>query len=160
MNNQSKRRYDNRPSGWSAAHCSPLNVPMNIRFEHQVISLSTVMGYFTRGFEPKNGEKITGMEWYLDPVKQKVIFKITIQTPHEEANVPAERGRSAEVACSPFDLPPKEQWKRFRDRWMKILLSREDDPILRFTVAAAMRDILDDLTANAQDDSQSPAKNL
>lgn len=61
---------------------------MNIRFEHQVISLSTVMDYFTRGFKPRTGEKIAGIEWFLDPVKQKVIFKMSIQTPHDEDGPP------------------------------------------------------------------------
>lgn len=59
---------------------------MNIRFEHQVISLSDVMDYFTRGFEPNDGEDIADIEWYLDPMKQKVVFKISIQTHHESGD--------------------------------------------------------------------------
>jgi len=43
----------------------------------QVISLDTVINYFVKGFE----RKPVFSEWYLDPVKRVVIFRLHVRIP-------------------------------------------------------------------------------
>lgn len=52
-----------------------------IVIEYHEFDLEKVMDYFIKDF---NG-KIEDAKWYLDPVKQKVIFRLMIEHPKKEA---------------------------------------------------------------------------
>lgn len=50
-----------------------------MKIQYQEHSIESVMDYFAAGFEMKEGQKLSRHEWFYDPTKGKVIFRLTIQ---------------------------------------------------------------------------------
>ncbi len=55
-----------------------------IEYEWQEHSLKTVMNYFKKGFDARIGEEIVDVEWFIDPVKEKAIFKLVVRKKVQE----------------------------------------------------------------------------
>lgn len=48
------------------------------------VPIEGVLQFFAKEFEVPDGEKIIKRNWYLDPIKGKVLFVLTIKTENEE----------------------------------------------------------------------------
>lgn len=58
---------------------------MKIRTEYQERKLDEVMRYFAKDFQCKiPGEKIHHVEYFVDPVKQVVVFKLFVKEREEK----------------------------------------------------------------------------
>lgn len=49
---------------------------MDMRIEHQVVSLDEVMRYFAKGFELRDGRKIFQLDHFIDTAKGQVVFRL------------------------------------------------------------------------------------
>lgn len=51
-----------------------------MRIEYKEVDFQTVLNHFANGFKPrKDGESIFNHEAFFDPVKSKVIFRLSIR---------------------------------------------------------------------------------
>jgi hypothetical protein len=53
-------------------------------YEWQEHSIQSVMNYFKKGFQSKNGDEILGIDYFIDPVKERVIFRLTVSKKVQE----------------------------------------------------------------------------
>lgn len=56
---------------------------MSLKIEYREANLQAVMDYFVKGY--KDHKKIEHTEWFLDPVKAKVIFKVYTKSQNPSA---------------------------------------------------------------------------
>lgn len=55
-----------------------------LRIEYIEASLETIMRYYIRGYELPKNEAISTSEWFIDQQKERVIFKLFIETNEDE----------------------------------------------------------------------------
>jgi Na+-transporting NADH:ubiquinone oxidoreductase subunit NqrC len=48
-------------------------------FEHVEHDMDTVMRHFADGFKPGRGRQIMSVEWFIDPFKGRVLFKVFVK---------------------------------------------------------------------------------
>ena len=44
-----------------------------------VYPVESVVQHFINGFEPKEGQEILKVDWFLDPVKKAVVFHVMVK---------------------------------------------------------------------------------
>ncbi len=55
-----------------------------MEIKYQEFEAATVVNYFAKDFEPKDGKTISDYDWFYDPKRGKFIFKLYLQEKETE----------------------------------------------------------------------------
>lgn len=78
----------------------------NLRIQYETLEIEDVVAYFVRGYGNPERGAIEHYEWYMDPIKQKFIFKLFIgpaEVPAQSDAISTTATTTPEVKTEPTD---------------------------------------------------------